>query len=58
MFEKYKKFLRSDAIQTVIENHGLTGRSPLKGLKRSISGGFNPFNGFSTLSQEFHSRAD
>jgi hypothetical protein len=43
MFETYQKFLRSDAIPPVIEHHGLTRRSPLKGLKPFIAGGFNPF---------------
>jgi hypothetical protein len=43
MFEKYRKSLRSAVVPPVIFNHGLTGRSPLKGLNPSQNGVFSLF---------------
>jgi hypothetical protein len=42
MFAADQEFFRSDAILPVIEHHGFTGQSPLKGLKPFLSGIFNP----------------
>jgi hypothetical protein len=50
MLETHKKLLHSDAIPSVLEHHGLTGRIPLQGLKYFISDGVlkGNSNGFDT----------
>jgi hypothetical protein len=50
MFEKDRKVLHCDVIPSVIRNHGLPVRNPLKRVKRLSDRGSSPFSGLRPVS--------